>query len=464
MSRDVEIAVVGAGPGGLSAALAAARLGAQVTVLDAYPEPGGQYYHQPPEWQREQATRRQKHGWELWQHTLSAGVEILSERLVWNINAQQQLSLTGPDGIEQLHAEALILATGAYERPAVFPGWTLPGVITAGAAQTLLYHRVRPGRRVLIAGTGPLQLVTAAHLIKAGIDVVGVLEGSNVVGKSLEHTVRNAGAIWGQWERLGEGTGSLIQLLRHGSVYRTGWGIIAAHGRDQVEGATIARLDADWRPIPGTEQKVACDTICVGYGLVPFNGLAKLAGAEQEWRADLGGETPKRDPWFQTTIRGIFAVGDGAGIGGYHMAMLEGRTAGCAAARQLGHEIEKAAFEIRALQPALRKEAAFQRLYADLFTPGPGIFELAQADTPICRCEGVTQGQLDDTIRAGAGNVTEVKNLTRCGMGECQGRMCGQHVTQTLARMTGKTVELIGGYSARPPLFSLPIGNFISSE
>lgn len=458
MRSRAQIVVVGGGPGGLCAALSAAQNGAEVTLLDAYPAPGGQYYHQPPRWRLANATRRQMQGRALWQRAQAAGVKIRSEVLVWNASSERILSLNGLEGVEEIQADALILATGAYERPAAFPGWTLPGVITSGAAQILLYHKVRPGKRLLVAGAGPLQLVTAAHLVQAGVKVAAVLEGGRLVSKGL----RQPWALWGQWERAREGLESLLTLASRKVPFLSGWGILAAHGDEQVEGATIARLDANWRPIPGTEREVACDTICTGYGLVPFNALSRLCGAEQEWQPGQGGEVPRRDVWMQTSVPGIYAVGDGAGIGGYRMAMLEGLLAGMAASAATvvaGEKKDDAELEktIKKARAALRQEQAFQRVYASLFTPGPGIYELAQADTLVCRCEGVTQERLEQAVWEGAATSGEIKAATRCGMGECQGRICGHHVYHTLAQMTGKRLEEVGVYSARPPLFPLPL-------
>jgi NADPH-dependent 2,4-dienoyl-CoA reductase/sulfur reductase-like enzyme len=454
VTREREIVVVGGGPGGLSAALAAARAGAQVTLIDGYARSGGQYYRQPPERFMAQANQRQRQGRDLAQQVREAGVEICPETIVWNLDDQKRLSTASPRGAGTLSAKVVILATGTVERLAAFPGWTLPGVISAGAAQTLLYQHVLPGRRVLVAGTGPLLLVTGAELLEAGAQVAAVLEGARVLRRGTAHAL----SAWGQWERLAEGAHSLWTLARHGVPYRAGWGILAAHGTERVEGATIARLDADWRPIPGSEVEIACDTICAGWGFVPFNALSRLAGVQQEWRAEWGGEAPARDEHMQTSLPGLYAAGDGAGIGGYRMALLEGQIAGAAAAASLGHDDQRAERLIRRLRPALRRERAFQRLYAGVFTPGPGAFELAQPDTLVCRCESVRMAQLEEAVRAGADSLIELKALTRCGMGECQGRMCGPTIIPWLAQVTGRSPAEIGVYPPRPPVFPLPLG------
>jgi NADPH-dependent 2,4-dienoyl-CoA reductase/sulfur reductase-like enzyme/bacterioferritin-associated ferredoxin len=459
MTRAVEIVVVGGGPGGLSAALAAARAGAKVMLLDGYTHPGGQYYLQPHEGLK--PNRRQQEGQRLEQEVRFAGVEILTGAAVWNLSSDLTLTFAARDHSRQVKAGAVILASGAYERIPAFPGWTLPGVITSGAAQALLYQHVSPGRCALVCGTGPLQLTTAMKLLHAGVEVAAVLEGSDLVRLGWSQV----GRMWGQWERAAEGMESLLTFARHRTPYQLGWGLVAAHGGREVEGATIARLDADWRPIPGSEREVACDTICTGYGLIPFNALSRIAGAAQEWRPELGGEIPAHDGDMQTSVAGLYAAGDGAGIGGYKMALIEGAIAGICASDCLGHLSPDQDAVLRRLAARRRQEAVFQQLYSRLFTPGPGIYELAQDDTLVCRCEGVTLGHIRRAVQESpVSAISELKNLTRCGMGECQGRICGQQVAHLLAGLSGRTPDQIGLYNPRPPIFPMPLEQLVIEE
>ena len=461
MDEKVDIAVVGGGPAGLSAAWAAAQLGAEVLLLDAYPVPGGQYYRQPPQHLADRPTSHQRQGRQLWQKALSAGVKIRSNVTVWYGDAEKTLIYSGPQGNVALQPKAIILACGTYERPVAFPGWTLLGVLMSGGAQTLLYHGVLPGRRVLLSGSGPLQLVVAKKLLEAGAEVVAVLEGSS---RLLSRGIRHFAGIWGQWERLGEGLSSWAALLGKGVPYRFGWGIVAAHGEQQVERATIARYDEHWRPIQGSEEQVVCDTICIGYGFVPFTTLGKLMGVKHFWSDEWNMEIPERDETMQTNVSGVFAVGDGAGLGGARLSILEGQVAGIAAAVQLGYGNTRAAAALQALAPKIRRERAFQKMYADLFTPGEGLFDLAKEDTLICRCEGVTLGQVRHALTMGASSVSEVKAITRIAMGECQGRMCGLHINHLVAQWTGKAPAEVGLNPARPPVFPLPIQALLLEE
>lgn len=448
-----EIVVVGAGPAGLQAALSAAEAGAEVTLVDNYRQAGGQYYRQPaPEFGDIEPLDHQAEGRRLWQQAAQAGLKLLTETTVWGAFEGHQLALDGPNGPDTLQAQALILATGTYERVAAFPGWTLPGVMTTGAAQTLLKEqRIVPGERVVVAGTGPLQLVTAAALVRAGVRVVAVIEGSPVMRRMWRRPFRHMAALWNQGERLAEGLSSWLTLKRAAVPIHIGWGVTTAHGPEQLTAVTIAQLNDRWRPLPYTSRTLSCDTLCYGYGFTPATELARLLGAELHWRPEQGGFVPIRDERMQSSVPGLFIVGDGAGVGGAGLARLEGRVAGLSAAAQVMGKAVDAAL------PSLAAEQRFQRFYGDLFTPGPGLDELARPDTIICRCEEVTLADIRAVIEQGADTLMAVKQLTRCGMGNCQGRICGPLAAAQLARQTDQAPAQIGQFSVRPPIFPLPM-------
>lgn len=462
MIKDIELVVVGAGPAGIEAAVTATEVGADVTLVDLAPRPGGQYFQQPPKaFQSKNSNASQNKGQQFLKRLRSSKIHVLNNTLVWGIFEGPRpgtwcLNLHGPDAPARLNARAVILATGGFDRSIPFPGWDLPGVITAGAALRMIKHqRVLPGKRVILSGSGPLQLQTGAYLVQAGAEVITICESATSL---LKRSVPYLPSIWGQWRRIKEGLGFLTILARGRVPYRLGWAVTAVDGEDRVTQATIQKLDIEGLPISQEEIIQDIDTVVVGYGLTPSTELCRQMGCKIEFNGLRGGFVPRRNELMETSCPGIYAVGDGAGLGGAEMAILEGRIAGYASAAWLGHLSKEAADEmISHEKPALRREARFARTLGELFSPPAGLFTLADQETVICRCEQVTLGQMRQAIAFGAQTVNDVKNLVRIGMGNCQSRTCGTIAAQIMAAETGKTVEDVRYFNIRPPIHPLAL-------
>lgn len=316
-----EIAVVGAGPAGLTAAIEAARAGAHVTLIDENPQPGGQLFKQIHRFFGSQAhragTRGVQIGQDLLEETQGVGVEIRLNTVVYGLFDDNRLGLVCGDHTEDLQAKAIILATGASENALAFPGWTLPGVLGAGATQTLInIHRTLPGHRVLMVGAGNVGLIVSYQILQAGAEVVAIVEGLPYISGYGVHAskVRRAG----------------VPILTAHTVLR-------AEGEESVERAVIAQVDEKWQPIPGTEQTLHVDTICLAVGLSPLAELAWMAGCQFTYTPALGGWVPAHDENMQTSLPGVYVAGDLAGIEEASTAMEEGRLAGLAAAENLGY-------------------------------------------------------------------------------------------------------------------------------
>jgi NADPH-dependent 2,4-dienoyl-CoA reductase/sulfur reductase-like enzyme len=453
MAESIPLAIVGAGPAGLAAAAQATDLGLAVTLVDAFSLPGGQYYKQTPPALGETAAP-DEHARQLLAAGEGDAVRLLTGTAVWGIFAEDGgylLCLYGPPGTpRRLQAQAVILAPGAYDRPVPFPGWTLPGVMTAGAALTLVKHqRVLPGRRVLLSGSGPLQLVLARHLLEAGAELAGVLDANPFPWRGWRH----ATAVWGQWARLGEGWASLRAMQKAGVGIRWGQWVWHAEGDGGVAQAVIG-------PVGGPPaETVAADTICLGHGFTPAAQLSRLAGCEHHYHPVQRAYVPRRDEWLQTTLAGLFVAGDGAGIGGKDVARLEGRFAAWGAARALGQAV--ADDRVAALRRDLDRQRRFAAVLDDLFPLSAHLADLLTDDTLLCRCEEITVGQVRKAIDEGATTVSAVRMVTRAGMGRCQGRMCGPPVAELLARELGRPVEAVGQATPRPPVVPIPLHGLI---
>ncbi len=265
-------------------------------------------------------------------------------------------------------------------------------------------------------------------------------------------------AIWRQWGRIQEGIDFLKILARGNVPYRFGWAITAAHGVERVSKVTLGKLNNDSQPTSQSENIQDVDTVVIGYGLTPSTELCRQLDCDFEFDEFRGGFIPLRSDDMQTSCPGVYAVGDGAGLGGAEMAMIEGRIAGYATAIQLGHMAERLAGEMIARENStIRREQRFAQMLGALFSPPVGLYTLAESDTIICRCEQVKLAEIRKAISYGAQTINDVKNLVRTGMGNCQGRTCGSITTHILAAETGKTLEEVRYFNIRPPIHPLPL-------
>jgi thioredoxin reductase/bacterioferritin-associated ferredoxin len=457
--REVDIAIVGVGPAGLAAALEAAEIGAEIVVIDEYHNLGGQLYKQVPEAFSLKSLRKENRqyaeGSEIITRLQSTHVEVMLDTLVWDIFDERTLALYRHDSTELLRAKKLILAPGAQEVPIAFPGWTLPGVMMGGAAQALLVtQRIVPGSKVVLAGGGPLQLKVASQFVKAGAEVVDILEASGKSPVSLEYALRS----WGQWSKMREALGYWLALNRARIPYHHQHVPVRALGNDGVEAVVAAQVDDDWKVVPGTERTLEADTLCLSYGFLPSIQLTSLLGCKLRFQERAGGWITWHDDNQQTSIKGVYVAGEVSGVGGGDVAAEEGRIAAIAATRSLGL-VEGDGRQQREQRVRKRLESArrFAAVAGDMMAIRPGLFGIMTDDTVVCRCEEVTVGQVKEALADGDRTVRGVKTRVRAGMGRCQGRMCSFLVRQLISRETQTPINEIQLDTPRPPVKPVPI-------
>jgi NADPH-dependent 2,4-dienoyl-CoA reductase/sulfur reductase-like enzyme len=452
------LTVVGAGPAGIMAAYTAAEAGVDVTIIDDNPLPGGQYYRQSPaEFMVSDpvaAHSGRPEAVDLYRKLEHPKIKTLYNMGVWGVFDQRKLALADGDQSYLLQADRIVLATGAYDRPLAFPGWTLPGVFGAGATLRMVKTQwLLPGKRILLAGLGPLQLALADTLLKLGAQVVCVADAADPM-KGWRHLPK----FWRHWDRLGEAYTYLNTLRKHKVPLLSNHAIVEATGKDHVESATIASLDGQGAPMRGTERRFEVDTICLGYGLLPSLQLASALDCELRYDANLGWYVPVHNEKMETTQPGVFVAGDVTDSGGAKVAIAEGRVAGLTAAFRLGYLNENKLNE--RLQPAMAELAHYNRLAEALqaiYAYRPGLTRLAQDDTLLCRCEEVTYGEVRQALDNGADDLHQVKLYTRAGMGYCQGRFCSVLIAPLIAQATGRTLAEVRPFTVRPPIQPIPI-------
>jgi D-hydroxyproline dehydrogenase subunit alpha len=430
-----DLLVVGAGPAGLSAAIAAAEAGANVVVLDERSSVGGQYAKPLADSHADRSPDAQfRLGHDLRNRAQHAGVRIHTDAAVWGGFAPDEIAALVAGRAVTFRPRKLVLAPGAHERPVTIPGWTLPGVMTTGALQTLVRaQRVCPGERVLIAGSGPLNLQLACELLACGVKPLAVVEAAprpSPSGWRTAWTMARAAP-----HLLREGIGMLLRLKRAGVPVLWSSEVETLTGDGRVRTACVSGRVFD------------VDVVALNLGFQPETGLARALGAKHQFvDVGLGHLTTETDDDGRTSVPGVFAVGDGAALGGAPVAMARGRLAGLAAARELGLNPP----DQPATRAALLRAIAFQTALWTLFRPPQPA--TSADDTIVCRCEEVTAGRLRQELAAGVTSLPALKKATRAGMGRCQGRFCAA----TIARLCPDAPDDMAFAAPRAPLRPVP--------
>jgi D-hydroxyproline dehydrogenase subunit alpha len=458
-----DLLVVGGGPAGLAVAAEGAAAGLGVALADERPTLGGQIYKQPGPGFRIRDPRALGREFVRGQRMIEAaersGATLLTQTSVVSLRGTSAVLVEDGQRARVVEAARVVLAPGAHDRPVVFPGWTLPGVVTAGGAQTLVKtQRVLPGRKIVFAGSGPLALAFPAQLRGYGANVTLVLEAGPA--PRVADLARLVSAARGNASLLRDALVYRTQLLRARVPLHYRRIVVEAEGEDRVEAVVHAAVDADWRPIAGSEERAEADTLCIGYGFFPSVELIRLAGCELHYDEDLGGPIVLVDEWMRTTAPGISAAGDGTGVAGSHVAVDEGRLAALGSALDLGALSSRDASRRAApIRRRLRQKDAFRAALRDLHAVGPGIYELSTPSTTVCRCEEVTGREVEAAVDASA-DVGVVKGFTRAGMGLCQGRNCQRQVAAAIARRHGRPLGEVPFATPRAPVRPVPIAAF----
>jgi D-hydroxyproline dehydrogenase subunit alpha len=446
-----EVLVIGAGPGGLAAAIAAREAGAKVTVIDERSKPGGQYFKQLGVAEAPGPDRQHAEGRSLIDTARRLGADLRSGVLVWGAFQDEGFVATQAGQGLRFQPKATIIATGAYERPWPIPGWTLPGVMTTGAAQTLWRTARRlPGKRLLIAGNGPLNLQLAAELIEGGAEVVGVVEAAARPGPS------DIGTLAAMFSAA---PGLVRDGLRYHARRRAGgaemlYGQVAASIAPNGWGLTIELADAHSRQKNGRRFDV--DVVCLGYGFEPANELLRLLGCGHDFDPARGHRVTRRDASGRTDVAGIYALGDCTGLGGARVALAEGTIVGVTVASDLGHATNEA--RRREAQAELRKHRRFQQALWSLYKAPPYSAALATPETLVCRCQEVSFGEIESALAEEMQSAGAVKRRTRLGMGRCQARYCGPVLEALLETRCGRIRDEFSGFQPRVPVKPVPIG------
>lgn len=450
LSPAYDFVVIGGGPAGLAAASLAARAGVQTVLFDENPGVGGQIYRgitATPVGNRAVLGDDYWAGAALAADAKASGATIVNGATVWSLDRTLLVGVSVAGQARMIQAKRVIVATGSLERPFPIPGWTLPGVMTAGAAQTALKAQgLVPTGRTVLAGSGPLLWLLAAQLLRAGAKIETVLDTAPRANWLRAAMHLPDFALSPYWSK---GLALLREVKAKVPVVRTDR--LEAHGKDKLAEVVYGTANG--------EQRLKADLLLLHQGVVPNVNLALAAGVAHRWNGRQLCFEPVVDQDFATSVPGIAVAGDGAGIAGGTAAAERGRIAAIAAVRALRPDATVP--QVQTIRQKLAREEMGRAFLDVLYQPAPA-FRRPVGDTIVCRCEEVTAKQVRDTADLGCEGPNQMKAFLRCGMGPCQGRLCGLTVTELIAEQRHATPEAVGYYRLRPPVKPITLAELAS--
>ena len=456
MSLDYDLIVIGAGPAGMAAASTAAGHGLKVLVLDEQTGPGGQIYRavESPGIRAELLGQDYLGGRSLVQELRRSGVAVLQGASVWQADGEE-VGFSHEGRAQLAGARRTLIASGALERPFPIPGWTLPGVMSAGSAQLLLKTSGMAAPDAIFAGSGPLLYLVVNQYRKAGVPVRAVLDTTPPENyrAALRHLPGALGAVGYLMKGL-----KLMWELQTGPVpwIREISGLRAL-GRERLA-AVEYREQGVWR-------RLETENLFLHQGVVPNVNLAMAAGCDHVWDGGQLCFRPVLDEVGRSSVAGVFIAGDGAGIGGAVSAGLRGRLAALGVARDLD-ALSEPEFRrrVKLLRGALARDLRVRPFLETLYRPAEQFRVPGDDSTLVCRCEEVSAATVRETVQLGCEGPNQLKSFCRAGMGPCQGRLCGLTITETIARARGVSPAEVGYYRLRPPVKPLLLGELAGLE
>lgn len=450
LASSYELVVIGGGPAGLAAAALAARAGVSTVLFDENPGVGGQIYRaitSTPVRNRAILGEDYWDGAALADEAKASGALIVNGATVWSLDRQRIVGVSIGGKARLIEAGRIIIATGSQERPFPIPGWTLPGVMTAGAAQTALKAQglVASGRTVL-AGGGPLLWLLAAQTLRAGGKIDAILDTTPRRNwlQAMFHLPDFALSPY-----FAKGLALLKEVRAQVPIHRAD--TIEAVGTDRVREVVFSGS--------GGTRRLPVDLLLLHQGVVPNVNLANAAGVAHVWNDRQLCFVPVLDADFGSSVPGIAVAGDGAGIAGGTAAAERGRVAAITAVRALRPDATLP--DTQGIRQRLQREE-MGRPFLDWLNRPADSFRQPEGDTIACRCEEVTAKQVRDTAKMGCEGPNQMKAFLRCGMGPCQGRLCGLTITELIAAERKTTQDEVGYYRLRPPVKPITLAELAS--
>ena len=447
-----DVVIIGAGPAGMSASLTLSNYGLSVAVFDEQVRPGGQIYRNVQNAQQVmgQVTDNDRfsratvaHGSELTARFMNCAVNYFAQSFVWSVESLSVIAVNWHERVFQTSCRYLIVATGAQERPVPFKGWELPGVMGVGAAQIMLKSAgAVPQAAPVLFGSGPLLYLYATQLIASNLPPAAILDTTSFRNsiKALRHLPRALKAV----SYLRDGFNLLKTIRAAGVAHYKHVTSVTAYGDDRLQGVEFTAS--------GKTLNCETDLLLSHHGVVPETQLLRAIGVEcyldesaQCWR-------PVLDEWGASRVEGVYVCGDNASVNGAYNAEYDAALASFDILFRAGVITESERNKLAVPEcDAAKRDKSIRPFLVSKYKVADTLL-CASGDTLVCRCESVTAAQIVEAVSHGCHGPNQVKSFTRCGMGACQGRMCGPAVESIIARKTGRSRAEVGQFRVRPPL------------
>ena len=459
MKKMYDLIVIGAGPAGMAAAVTTSSFGLSVLVVDEQKDLGGQIYHSLENARPENRVALGEdyfYGEDLIRDFHNSKAEYLPETTVWNLDESGHVGILKKDKAYQFKAKHLLIAAGAMERPVPIPGWTLPGVMGSAAADILFkVNDMVPDGPVVLAGSGPLQLLVACRLIDNGVKIAAMID-TTPFGNYLKaipffpQALRAAGY-------LSKGLAMRWKIQKADFPIFLNAKNLAIQGTDSAEEIHFDSI--------GGSQKIQAKSFLLHEGVVPNIQFTRLLECEHQWYERQRYWKPVLDSWGTTSANSVSVAGDCGGIWGAKAAEKTGHLA----AINIAHRLQTISFvdreqAARPLIKELEQEKAIRPFLDQLFYPGQQALVPRSDETLVCRCEEITAGEIRESVSLGAISPGQVKSHTRSGMGPCQARMCGSTLAEVIADSRQVPTSTVGHLKIRPPLKPITLGQLADLE
>lgn len=468
--KVIDHLIVGAGPAGLNAAIAFAKNNKECVLVDENPKIGGlTFRHSSRDGKSPLPNDIIKKRWLALEKRYNQYADkikhIANTEVVKIESGEKKVAFFYKDTqtLEEFVYKNIIICTGCHERSQPFPGWTLPGIMGVGGFQMQIKQNyIKPGNALVLVGTGPLLLLTAYQLTYVGVKVLGVFEAGrrlNLIGH-FWNLLQNTNLVM-------QGLKYLSYLKKHKVPVYYGWGVVSAQGNDSVETVTLAPYDTNWLPEIEKSKTIKVDGVGVSYGFVSRNQLAYMADVDQAYNKNNGGFRATTNEFMRTSNESIYVAGDCVGVRGSEMAELEGALAANAVMidnNVLSMDTGAVRSEVNALHRKIGKIASFHKALDAYSALCPGIHNLPDDDTLICRCENVYFKKIKEIVNEGVPNIVTLKMETRAGMGDCQGKTCSSFVGEYLSYMTNLDPLDVGCIHPRFPIVPLQFGTLAKKK